>query len=152
MRTTQTKNARTATVEVIKTADAAIENLPAGPYGALVITQETKLDKKLYSKLATRLAESSCAWATLHAGDSTENLHDIFDAAIVEWQLKNNPDAEMNTSGDNEDNLEEAMRDAVYYGHPSYGQPYPSLLIVIIGEEIDGLDAKAESMAGSVEE
>lgn len=151
MRTAQTKNARTANIETIKTADAAIDKLPAAPYGALVITREKKLEKMQYGKLATRLAESGCEWATLHAGENTEKLHDIFDAAIVQWQLTENPDIEMNTSGDNEDNLEEAMRDAVYYGRASYGEPFPNLLIVVIGEDLDGLDANAESMAESVE-
>ncbi|MHC4841037.1 MAG: hypothetical protein ACYTDT_08810 [Planctomycetota bacterium] len=151
MGTTQTKNARTVTVVVIETADSAIETIPTAPYGSLIVTNEKKLEKKVWPKLATRLAESGCEWATLHAGKNTERLHDLFDEAIVSWQLTEDSDSEMNTSGDNEDNLEEAMRDAVYYGHPSYGEPYPNLLIVVVGTELDGLDARAESLAGSVE-
>ncbi|MDC1142912.1 hypothetical protein OAU50_07445 [Planctomycetota bacterium] len=151
----QTKNAREITVAVIKTADEPFESIPTAPYGAIVIVAKNKLqkklDKKVWPKLATRLAESGCEWATLHANKNTDALHKIFDDAIVQWQLKDGTDVEFNTSGDVEDNLEEAMRDAVYYGHSSYGEPFPHLLVVVVGEELDGLDARAESLAGSVE-
>ena len=151
MRTGNTENARSFVVLKIQDAEAEWESLPLTPFGALVVAPAEKPLREVFSKVATRLLELGCGWATLHAGKHTHLLHDIFDRAIVDYQLKHSPDVEMMTSGEDEDSLEEAMRDAVHFGFPTYGEPYPGLLVLVVAPEDSKLDEQAESLAKSVQ-
>ncbi|MBX3459134.1 MAG: hypothetical protein KF696_04080 [Planctomycetes bacterium] len=153
MRSGETKNKRKFVVASLAKVDDPIESMPGAPFGALVVLADPKFPLKEMAKVAARLLESGCAWATLHAGGKlTARLHDVFDKAIVEHQLKKDPEADMQTSGDTEDSLEEAVRDAVWYGQPTYGTQYSELLVLVIGDDKDKLAEKAEGFAKSVEE
>ncbi len=151
MRTGTTTNGRSVTILGVADADAEWEAVPAKPYGALVIAGgKERPDKLLYGKIAARLLETGCAWATLHGGKHTSRLHDIFDTAVVDYQLKHSPDVEMMTSGEDENSLEGSMRDAAIYGHPSYGEPYAELLVLVVAAPDTKLEEQAEALAKSV--
>ncbi|MCB9894269.1 MAG: hypothetical protein H6839_07465 [Planctomycetes bacterium] len=150
-RTGTTTNARRFTVVGVADADAEWESVPAKPFGALVIAGGAERpDKLLFGKIANRLIETGCGWATLHAGKHTGKLHDIFDKAVVDYQLKHNPDLDMMTSGEEENSLEESMRDAVCYGFPQYGDQYEGLLVLVVGAPDTQLEEQAEALAKSV--
>ena len=68
----------------------------------------------------------------------------------MDYQLKHSPDVEMMTSGDDEDSLEEALRDAVHFGFPSYGDPFPELLVLVVAAPDTKLEEQAEALAKSV--
>lgn len=150
MRSGETKNKRKFSVVSLETVDENIEAMPAAPFGALIIAQDLAIPFKELSKLARRLLESGCAWATLHAGKRTAKLHEWFDKEIVDYQLKQDPNAEMMTSGENEDSVEDAVLDAVWLAKPSYGEGYAELLILVVGKDDDKLAEKAEALAKSV--
>jgi hypothetical protein len=152
VRTGETLNKRKFAVASLDTVDSPIEAMPAAPFGALVIAMDREVAWKDYARLARRLLESGCAWATLHAGKYARKLHDVFDKAIVDFQLKVNREAEMMTSGEAEDSLEEALRDAVWHGRPAYGPQFAELLIVVVGKDADKLAEKAEALAKAVTE
>lgn len=150
-RTGTTENGREVIILGVADSQAEWESVPAKPYGALVVSGSgEKPDKIRFQRLAERLLETGCGWATLHAGKHTSKLHDIFDNAIVDYQLKHTPDIEMMTSGEDEDSLEEAMRDAVHFGFPSYGDPYTGLLVLVVAAPDTKLEEQAESLAKSV--
>jgi hypothetical protein len=152
MRTGETKNLRKFGLASLATVDDGIETMPAAPFGALVIAPDDEIPLKDFAKLATRLLESGCAFATLFTGDKRiRKLHQVFDKAVVDHQLKRNPDADMATGGEPEDSLEEAVREAIHNGQPTYGDPFAELLILVIGDDPDKLAEKAESLAKSVE-
>jgi hypothetical protein len=150
MRTGETKNSRKFAVVSLEGVDSDIESMPEAPFGALVVAFDREIPWRDFGKLASRLIESGCAWATLHAGKLTHKLHDVFDKAIVNYQLKQDADADMMTSGENEDSLEEAVRDAVWHGRPTYGDGFSELLVLIVGEDKDKLAEQAEALAKSV--
>ena len=152
MRSAETKNGRKVTILELEDCQGKFESVPAKPFGALVIVVDDKLDRKAFKGLATRLLEAGCAWTTLHAGKNTQKLHQAFDDAIVEYQLTEDSDADMDTSGEDEDNLEESMRDAVWLGYPSYGDPFAELLVLILGKETERTAEQAESLAAGVEQ
>lgn len=153
MRTGETKNKRKFAVASLEAMDSEIESMPAAPFGALIVVADDEIALKEYAKIAKRLLESGCAWATLYAGGKrTRKLHDIFDKAIVDYQLKKDPDADMQTSGEPEDSLEEAVRDAVWFAQPTYGVGYADLLVLVIGQDEGKLAEKAEAFAKFVEE
>jgi hypothetical protein len=152
MRTGETKNKRKFAVVSLDGVDGDIDSMPAAPFGALVIAADRTIPLKEYAKLARRLMESGCAWATLHAGKQTGKLHAVFDKAIVDYQLKQDRDAEMMTSGEHEDTLQEAIFDAVWLAKPTYGDGYAELLILVVGKDEDKLAEKAEALAKSVAE
>jgi hypothetical protein len=56
----------------------------------------------------------------------------------------------MMTSGEVEDSLEEAVRDAVWFGRPTYGDGFAELLILVIGKDDGKLAEQAEALAKSV--
>lgn len=150
-RTGTTSNGRSVVIIGVADADAEWESVPAKPFGALVIAGgKERPDKVLFGKIADRLIETGCAWATLHGGKYTGKLHDIFDKAVVDYQLKHDPDVEMMTSGEDENSLEESMRDAVCYGFPSYGDRYDGLLVLVVGAGDSKLEDQAEALAKSV--
>ena len=151
-RTGTTSNGRELVILGVADAEAEWESVPAKPYGALVVAGGTdRPDKLLYAKIANQLLETGCAWATLHGGSKfTDKLHDIFDKAVVDYQLKHSPDVDMMTSGDAEDSLEEAVRDAVCYGFPSYGDPFTGLLVLVVAAPDTKLEEQAEALAKSV--
>ena len=150
-RTGTTSNGRTVTILGVEDAEGEWETVPAKPYGALVIAAgNERPDKLVFGKIANRLIETGCAWATLHGGKFTGKLHDIFDKAVVDYQLKHNPDVEMMTSGEDENSLEESMRDAVCFGFPSYGDRYDGLLVLVVGAPDTKLEEQAEALAKSV--
>ena len=151
MRTGNTENARSFVVLKVQDAETEWESVPAKPFGALVIAGGAERpDKLVFGKIANRLLETGCGWATLHGGKFTGKLHDIFDKAVVDYQLKHNPDVEMMTSGEDENSLEESMRDAVCFGFPSYGDPYTGLLVLVVGAPDTKLEEQAEALAKSV--
>jgi hypothetical protein len=150
MRTGNTENARSFVVLKVQDAEAEWESLPPTPFGAVVVAPAEKPLKEIFSKVAQRLLETGCGWATLHAGKFTRHLHDIFDRAVVDYQLEHSPDVEMMTSGEDEDSLEDAMRDAVHFGFPTYGERYPGLLVLVVAPEDSKLDEQAEALAKSV--
>lgn len=150
MRSGETKNKRKFSVASLDGVDSEIESMPAAPFGALVVAADQTIPINEYAKLARRLIESGCAWATLHAGRRTDKLHVVFDKAIVDYQLKQSADADMMTSGEKEDSLEEAVLDAVWHGKPSYGDGFADLLILVVGKDDDKLAEKAEALAQSV--
>ncbi|MCA8917618.1 MAG: hypothetical protein KDB68_09440 [Planctomycetes bacterium] len=150
-RTGTTENGRSVAILGIADSQAEWETVPAKPYGALVISGSgERPDKIRFQRIAEQLLETGCAWATLHAGKHTSKLHDIFDRAVVDYQLKHSPDVEMMTSGDDEDSLEEALRDAVHFGFPSYGDPFPELLVLVVAAPDTKLEEQAEALAKSV--
>lgn len=150
MRTGETKNKRKFSVASLEGVDSEIEAMPAAPFGALVVAADQTIPIKEYAKLARRLIESGCAWATLHAGKQTGKLHAVFDKAVVDYQLKHGGDADMTTSGEKEDSLEEAVLDAVWHAKPSYDDGFAELLILVIGKDDEKLAEKAEALAQSV--
>jgi len=151
MRSGTTTNGRTFHIQGVADSQAEWETVPAKPYGALVVHgAEDKPDKIRFQRIAEQLLETGCAWATLHAGKYTSKLHDVFDNAIVDYQLKHSPDIEMMTSGEDEDSLEEALRDAVHFGFPTYGDPFPELLVLVVAAPDTKLEEQAEALAKSV--
>lgn len=150
MREGETTNKRKFVILEVPDADAEWESVPGKPFGALVVAKDERPDKELFGKLAKRLIETGCAWATLHAGKNTHRLHDIFDKAIVDYELNHNPDAEMMTSGEDEDSLEESMRDAVWQDYPSYEDPCDGLLVMVVGEQVSTIAEQLEALAQSV--
>jgi len=152
MRKATSKNGREVTILEWEDCDGEIEHAPASPFGALVVIRKIPKEKGKVEALAKRLLETGCGWATLHGdGRVTDRLHKAFDKAIVDYDLKHGG-AEMGTSGEVEDDLEEAMRDAVYDGRPHYGEAFGGLLVLIIGEPDTKLAERAESLAASVED
>lgn len=151
MRNAETRNQRSVIILETDTADAEWETVPAKPFGALVIAGDTRPVRALFDALARRLIKTGCAWATLHAGRNTRLLHDIFDRAVVDYQLKVDADAEMMTSGEDEDSLEEAVRDAVWDALPSYDEPYEGLLVIVVGLPDLKVAEQVEALVKSVE-
>jgi hypothetical protein len=151
MRTGETKNKRKVTILGVADAEAAWESVPGKPFGALVVWGGVKPLKELFTKLATRLIETGCEWATLHGGKHTRKLHEFFDRAIVDYQLKHGPDTDMGTSGEEGASLEEAMREAVHYGFPNYGEPFDGLLVLVVAAPDTKLEEQCEALAKSVE-
>jgi hypothetical protein len=152
MRTGETRNSRKVTIIGVADAEAAWESVPAKPFGAMVVAGGTaKPDKLVYTKLATRLIETGCEWATLHGGKHTRKLHEFFDRAIVDYQLKHGGDTDMGTSGEDGASLEEAMREAVHYGFPNYGEPFDGLLVLVVAAPDTKLEEQCEALAKSVE-
>jgi hypothetical protein len=151
MRTGETKNQRKVTILGVADADAAWESVPAKPFGALVVLGGAKPLKEMLTKLATRLLEAGCGWATLHGGKHTRKLHEFFDRAIVDYQLKRGGDIDMGTSGDEGASLEETMREAVHFGFPNYGEPYDGLLVLVVAAPDTKLEEQCEALAKSVE-
>ena len=151
MRSGTTTNGRTFHIQGVADSQAEWETVPAKPYGALVVHgADDKPDKIRFQRIAEQLLETGCAWATLHAGKYTSKLHDIFDKAVVDYQLKHNPDLDMMTSGEDENSLEESIRDAVCYGFPQYGDQYEGLLVLVVGAPDTQLEEQAEALAKSV--
>jgi hypothetical protein len=150
MRTGETVNARKFAVVSLEALDGEIESMPAAPFGALVVMASEPPLLKAYSALVARLLKAGCAFATLHAGKRTSKLHEIFDKAVVDYQLKHDRDADLQTSGEAEDSLEEAIREAVHFAKPYYGDPFAELLILVIGKDDDKLAEQAEALAKSV--
>lgn len=150
--TAQTRNNRKVSVALVETATSPLPAMPAAPFGALLVCLAPRPDEKSVKALARKLLEAGCGWATLHGGKHTRRLHQWFDDAIVEYQLKQDRDAEMMTSGEAEDSLEEAMRDAVWFGFPAYDQPFAELLVLVLGPHPDGLQARATALAQTVEQ
>lgn len=151
MREGETKNKRKFLILEVPDADAEWESVPGKPFTALVIGKDEYPFKKMFDQLARRLMNTGCGWATLHAGKNTHRLHDVFDKAIVDYQLKEDPELDMMTSGEDEDSLEEAMRDAVWHGYPEFEEPYEGVLVLVIAHEDSKVAERAEALAKSVE-
>ena len=158
MRNGTTKNARKVTIVEIKTFDAPLQATPAAPFGALVISSgaiSAKLKKPDFAgakKLATHFLQCGCAWVTLHAGKQSEKLHAAFDEAIVDYQMDGHTGAECGASGEAEDDLDEASRDAVYWAKPTYGEMFKELLVVVVGEDAATWADKAQGIVQGVED
>ena len=152
MRTGEAKNKRKVIIIGMADADAAWDSVPAKPYGALVVWGgKIKPEKLLYTKIATRLIETGCAWATLHGGKYTRKLHEFFDRAIVDYQLKHGGDDDMATSGEDGASIEETMREAVHFGFPYRDQPFDGLLVLVVAAPDTKLEEQCEALAKSVE-
>jgi hypothetical protein len=155
MRTGTTKNKRGFNLVEMAALDDPIESMPAAPFGALVIAATREIAWRDYAGLAKRLLEAGCGWATLHVADGKrrdlERLHAVFDRAVVDTQLSGHED-EMQTGGEAEDSLEEAVREAVWDAMPHWGDGYAELLVLVIGPEADKVAEKAEALLKSVEE
>ncbi|MBX3474713.1 MAG: hypothetical protein KF754_10045 [Planctomycetes bacterium] len=143
-------NGRKVTTLVLDKPDTKFEHVPPAPFGALVLWSG-KPERAAVKALAKRLIEGGCGWATLHAGKPTEKLHAWFDEAVVDHQLKANPDADMPTSGMPEDSLEEACRDAVFDAMPAYEKPFADLLVLAIGPQAQAQSEQAHALAQKVE-
>jgi hypothetical protein len=150
MLSSATTNGRKVTTLVLEKADAKFEFVPPAPFGALVLWSG-KPEKVDVKALAKRLVEGGCGWATLRAGTLTDKLHQWFDGAIVDHQLKQDREADMHTSGGPEDSIEEACRDAVHDAQPAYEKAFTDLLILAIGPDAEKEAEQAHALAQSVE-
>ncbi|GIK51283.1 MAG: hypothetical protein HUU03_13670 [Planctomycetaceae bacterium] len=158
MRQAATKNARKVTIVELKKFDEALKSVPKPPFGALVVLPGAELG--LYKKaqirasriLATHLMECGCSWITLHGGRQTDAILAQFDEAVVDYQLAGHPDAECGSSGDPNNDLEESVREAVYWGKAQYEGVLGDLLCVIVGDEPASWADKVESLVQSVED
>ncbi|MCC6572970.1 MAG: hypothetical protein IT462_04180 [Planctomycetes bacterium] len=151
MRSAKTKNSRNAVIVEQKTFAEALKNVPAAPFGALLVVMPDKKELKEAKHLAKSLIECGCVWVTIHAGKGTHKLHEIFDKAIVDYELEQKPDEPCMTTGEDEDNLEESVRDAVHFGFPTHGEPLENLYVVIVGEKTEPFAARLEGLAKTVE-
>lgn len=158
MRSATTKNARKVTIVELKKFDEALKSVPKPPFGALVVLPGAELG--LYKKpqikaskiLATHLMECGCSWITLHAGKQTDDILRQFDEAIVDYQMDGHPEADCGSSGDPNNDLEESVREAVYWGKAQYEGVLGDLLCVIVGDEPAKCADKVESLVQSVED
>lgn len=158
MRSATTKNARKVTIVELKKFDEALKSVPKPPFGALVVLPGAELG--LYKKpqikasktLATHLMECGCSWITLHAGKQTDDILRQFDEAIVDYQMDGHAEADCGSSGDPNNDLEESVREAVYWGKAQYEGVLGDLLCVIVGDEPAKWADKVESLVQSVED
>jgi hypothetical protein len=102
--------------------------------------------------LATHLMQCGCSWITLHGGRQTDDILAQFDEAVVDYQMDAHPDAECGSSGDPNNDLEESVRDAVYWGKPQYEGVLGDLLCVIVGDDPATWADKVEGLVQSVED
>ena len=144
-----TNGRKVTTLDLEKTEDK-LEFVPPAPFGALVLWSG-KPEKADVKALAKRLVEGGCGWATLRGGKFTDKLHAWFDEAVVDHQLKSNREAEMHSSGEPEDSIEEACRDAVHDAQPAYEKAFTDLLILAIGPDAEKEAEQAHALAQSVE-
>lgn len=152
MRNGDAKNKRKVTIIGVADGEAAWDSVPGKPYGALVVWGgKVKPEKLPLTAIAARLIETGCEWATLFAGKHTRRLHEIFDRAIVDHQLKHGSDTDIATSGDDGAALEETMREAVHYGFPYREQPFAELLVLVVAAPDTKLEEQCEALAKSVE-
>lgn len=151
MRSATSKNSRNVVIVEQKTFAEALKGVPAAPFGALVVVMPDKKELGEAKHLAKSLLECGAAWITIHAGKGTQKLHKIFDKAIVDYELEHNPDESCMTTGEDEDNLEESVREAVHFGFPTYGEPLVNLYVVIVGEKTEPTAARVEGLAKTVE-
>lgn len=152
MREAATANGRKIFIHALEKADADIEKMPAAPFGALLVILGPLPDKKVLNALAKRMLKAGCAWITVHAGKFTPKLHDVLDAAIVDYQLREDGDCDCMTSGEAEDNLAESVRDAVFHGFPAYGTIYPEMLALVIGPDAEKTAEQIEALAKKPED
>lgn len=158
MRTATTKNARIVTIVELKKFDEPLKSVPKPPFGALVVLPGAELG--LYKKpqiraskiLATHLMQCGCSWITLHGGRQTDAILAQFDEAVVDYQLDAHPEAECGSSGDPNNDLEESVREAVYWGKPQYEGVLGDLLCVIVGDDPATWADKVEGLVKSVED
>ncbi len=143
-------NGRKVTTLVLDKPDAKLEYVPPAPFGALVLWSG-KPEKTDVKALAKRLLEGGCGFATLRAGKLTEKLHTWFDEAVVDHQLKADRDADLQTSGNAEDSIEEACRDAVFEAQPAFEKPYTDLLVLALGPDAQTDSERAHALAQKVE-
>jgi hypothetical protein len=156
MRNGETQNGQKFTLVSLAKVDEPIEAMPQAPFGALVVACGTEIPWRDYETIATRLLKAGCAWATLHIANAgkkdMDRLHKVFDEAIVEYQLNVDDDAEMMTGGEDGESLKEVVHYTVWDAHPTYGDPFRELLILVVGEDKDNIAETAESLAKSVEQ
>lgn len=152
MRSAKSKNGRNVVIVEQKTFAEALKDVPSAPFGALVVVLPEKQEIKEAKHLAKSLLDCGCAWITLHAEDRTPKLHAIMDKAIVDYELRHKPDFSCTSSGEAENNLEESMRDAVWFGFPAYGEPLQNLYVLIVGDDTEPVAARAQALAQSVEQ
>ncbi len=150
MRSAKTKNGRNVVIVEQKTFAEALKDVPAAPFGALVVVMPDKKEFKEAKHLAKSLLDCGCVWITLHADKGTQKLHKIIDQAIVDYELKHKPDTSCTSTGEAENNLEESMRDAVHFGFGPYDDKLENLYVLIVGENTEGTAAKLEGLAKTV--
>lgn len=151
MRSATTKNSRKVAIVEQKTFAEAPKDVPAAPFGALLVVMPEKKELKEARHLAKNLLDCGCAWVTIHAGKRTHLLHEIFDKAIVDYELEHKPDESCMTTGEDEDNLEESVREAVWSAYPAHDKPYENLYVLIIGEKTEPAAARVEGLVKTVE-